>query len=69
MNQRRYASLKEVAARAGVSFQTASKFLNGGPVASPPRPLNRSLPPRESCITSPTASPAAWSSVPPPRSE
>jgi LacI family transcriptional regulator len=32
VNQRRYASLKEVAARAGVSFQTASKFLNGGPV-------------------------------------
>ncbi|HEY3873791.1 MAG TPA: LacI family DNA-binding transcriptional regulator [Actinocrinis sp.] len=28
----RYASLKEVAARAGVSFQTASKVLNGGRV-------------------------------------
>jgi LacI family transcriptional regulator len=28
----RYASLKEVAARAGVSFQTASKVLNGGNV-------------------------------------
>jgi LacI family transcriptional regulator len=29
---RRYVSVKEVAARAGVSFQTASKVLNGGPV-------------------------------------
>jgi LacI family transcriptional regulator len=29
---RRYVSIKEVAARAGVSFQTASKVLNGGPV-------------------------------------
>ena len=29
---RRYVSLKEVAARAGVSFQTASKVLNGGEV-------------------------------------
>ena len=29
---KRYASLKEVAARAGVSFQTASKVLNGGSV-------------------------------------
>jgi LacI family transcriptional regulator len=29
---RRYVSLKEVAARAGVSFQTASKVLNGGNV-------------------------------------
>lgn len=29
---RRYASLKEVAGRAGVSFQTASKVLNGGSV-------------------------------------
>jgi LacI family transcriptional regulator len=30
--RRRYASIKEVAARAGVSFQTASKVLNGGDV-------------------------------------
>jgi LacI family transcriptional regulator len=30
--KRPYPSLKEVAARAGVSFQTASKFLNGGEV-------------------------------------
>jgi LacI family transcriptional regulator, galactose operon repressor len=29
---RRYVSIKEVAARAGVSFQTASKVLNGGTV-------------------------------------
>jgi LacI family transcriptional regulator, galactose operon repressor len=29
---RRYVSIKEVAARAGVSFQTASKVLNGGSV-------------------------------------
>jgi len=29
---RRYVSIKEVAARAGVSFQTASKVLNGGKV-------------------------------------
>lgn len=29
---RRYVSIKEVAARAGVSFQTASKVLNGGQV-------------------------------------
>src|SRR5215470_17696554 len=29
---RRYVSIKEVAARAGVSFQTASKVLNGGDV-------------------------------------
>src|ERR1039458_1254075 len=29
---RRYVSVKEVAARAGVSFQTASKVLNGGNV-------------------------------------
>src|SRR5436305_14109992 len=32
MARRRYVSLKEVAARAGVSFQTASKVLNGGNV-------------------------------------
>src|ERR1700729_832314 len=30
MARRRYVSIKEVAARAGVSFQTASKGLNGG---------------------------------------
>src|ERR1700727_2817253 len=29
---RKYVSIKEVAARAGVSFQTASKVLNGGDV-------------------------------------
>ncbi|HEY6501681.1 MAG TPA: LacI family DNA-binding transcriptional regulator [Streptosporangiaceae bacterium] len=32
MAQRRYVSIKEVAATAGVSFQTASKVLNGGDV-------------------------------------
>jgi LacI family transcriptional regulator len=32
MARRRYVSIKEVAARAGVSFQTASKVLNGGNV-------------------------------------
>src|ERR1700759_2929778 len=32
MARRRYVSIKEVAARAGVSFQTASKGLNGGDV-------------------------------------
>ena len=32
MAQRKYVSIKEVAARAGVSFQTASKVLNGGDV-------------------------------------
>src|SRR5437879_4843145 len=32
MARRRYVSIKEVAARAGVSFQTASKVLNGGSV-------------------------------------
>src|SRR5215475_13986844 len=32
MARRRYVSIKEVAARAGVSFQTASKVLNGGDV-------------------------------------
>jgi len=32
MTRRRYVSIKEVAARAGVSFQTASKVLNGGDV-------------------------------------
>jgi LacI family transcriptional regulator len=33
---RRYVSIKEVAARAGVSFQTASKVLNGGQVRVSP---------------------------------
>lgn len=33
---RRYVSLKEVASRAGVSFQTASKVLNGGSVRVAP---------------------------------
>src|SRR5260370_22844624 len=32
MARRRYVSIKEVGARAGVSFQTASKVLNGGEV-------------------------------------
>src|SRR6204780_4466600 len=32
MPRRRYVSIKEVAARAGVSFQTAGKVLNGGDV-------------------------------------
>lgn len=32
MARRKYVSIKEVAARAGVSFQTASKVLNGGDV-------------------------------------
>jgi LacI family transcriptional regulator len=32
MARRRYASIKEVAAHAGVSFQTASKVLNGGDI-------------------------------------
>lgn len=32
MARRKYVSIKEVAARAGVSFQTASKVLNGGEV-------------------------------------
>jgi LacI family transcriptional regulator len=32
MARRRYVSVKDVAARAGVSFQTASKVLNGGAV-------------------------------------
>src|ERR1700744_6114351 len=32
MARRRYVSIKEVAATAGVSFQTASKVLNGGDV-------------------------------------
>jgi LacI family transcriptional regulator len=36
-----YPSLKEVAARAGVSFQTASKFLNGGQVRVSPETAAR----------------------------
>jgi LacI family transcriptional regulator len=32
MARRRYVSIKDVAARAGVSFQTASKVLNGGSI-------------------------------------
>lgn len=36
-----YPSLKEVAARAGVSFQTASKFLNGGQVRVSPETAER----------------------------
>ncbi|MBO0824387.1 MAG: LacI family DNA-binding transcriptional regulator [Actinobacteria bacterium] len=32
MTRRKYVSIKEVAARSGVSFQTASKVLNGGDV-------------------------------------
>lgn len=38
---RRYVSLKEVAARAGVSFQTASKVLNGGTVRVSPETAAR----------------------------
>lgn len=38
---RRYVSLKEVAARAGVSFQTASKVLNGGSVRVAPETAER----------------------------
>jgi LacI family transcriptional regulator len=37
----KYASLKEVAARAGVSYQTASKVLNGGEVRVSPATLER----------------------------
>jgi LacI family transcriptional regulator len=36
-----YPSIKEVAARAGVSFQTASKFLNGGQVRVSPETAER----------------------------
>jgi LacI family transcriptional regulator len=39
--KRPYPSLKEVAARAGVSFQTASKFLNGGHVRVSPETAER----------------------------
>jgi LacI family transcriptional regulator len=39
--KRPYPSLKEVAARAGVSFQTASKFLNGGEVRVSPETAER----------------------------
>ena len=38
---RRYVSIKEVAAQAGVSFQTASKVLNGGPVRVSPETAAR----------------------------
>ena len=38
---RRYVSIKEVAARAGVSFQTASKVLNGGNVRVSPETAAR----------------------------
>ena len=38
---RRYVSIKEVAARASVSFQTASKVLNGGPVRVSPETAAR----------------------------
>lgn len=38
---RRYVSIKEVAARAGVSFQTASKVLNGGRVRVSPETAAR----------------------------
>ncbi|MBO0774839.1 MAG: LacI family DNA-binding transcriptional regulator [Actinobacteria bacterium] len=38
---RRYVSIKEVAARAGVSFQTASKVLNGGQVRVSPETAAR----------------------------
>jgi LacI family transcriptional regulator len=38
---RRYVSIKEVAGRAGVSFQTASKVLNGGPVRVSPETAAR----------------------------
>ncbi|HEY7484557.1 MAG TPA: LacI family DNA-binding transcriptional regulator [Streptosporangiaceae bacterium] len=38
---RRYVSIKEVAARAGVSFQTASKVLNGGSVRVSPETAAR----------------------------
>jgi LacI family transcriptional regulator len=38
---RRYVSIKEVAAEAGVSFQTASKVLNGGPVRVAPETAAR----------------------------
>ena len=41
MARRRYVSIKEVAARAGVSFQTASKVLNGGDVRVSPETAAR----------------------------
>ena len=64
-----YPSLKEVAARAGVSFQTASKFLNGGQVRVFLRPLPSALPlPARGWAIRPTPSPAAWSSGPAPPS-
>ena len=43
MARRRYVSIKEVAARAGVSFQTASKVLNGGDVRVSPETEERIL--------------------------
>ena len=43
MARRRYVSIKEVAARAGVSFQTASKVLNGGDVRVSPQTAERIL--------------------------
>jgi LacI family transcriptional regulator len=41
--RRRYVSIKEVAALAQVSFQTASKVLNGGPVRVSPQTAERIL--------------------------
>jgi LacI family transcriptional regulator len=41
--RRRYVSIKDVAARAGVSFQTASKVLNGGDVRVAARTAERIL--------------------------
>lgn len=41
MARRRYVSIKEVAERAGVSFQTASKVLNGGDVRVSPETAAR----------------------------
>jgi LacI family transcriptional regulator len=43
MARRRYVSVKDVAARAGVSFQTASKVLNGGDIRVAPRTAERIL--------------------------
>src|SRR5256714_15037290 len=45
MARRRYVSIKEVAARAGVSFQTASKGLNGGGARVPGEPAERNRAP------------------------
>ncbi len=41
---RRYVSVKEIAAKAGVSFQTASKVLNGGDVRVSAETAARSWP-------------------------